>query len=446
MSRILGVDNIGKVNFAISYSQSFLIFACLGIPIYGLTAIAKVKDDVKERSKVFSEIFMLNVCCSLLVAGVYLTSIFTIETLRSEFHLLLISGFAIFFSSFSVDWYFSGMQNFRAITLRSIITKIIAFIGIFVFVHDRSSVLNYLILFILSSLISNIWNLYKLLSKEVLFGLTFSFKKHIKPIMLLFFATLAATIYTMIDSILLGFLSTFSEVGYYTSCLKIVRIFMQVVISAGVVILPAISAAVGDKDYLRVNQLLDQGFAFSSFFVVPLTIGLVLVADPFVPLFFGEEFRSAIPTMRLLAFVVFFVGIGHTFCSQILIGFSRSRELLISTSIGLVVNLVLNFLLIPILGSTGAAFANVVTEFLVLSVAIWYSYKLTQVSIRWDLLIKATIACVPFCLIFFFVSITSWYSLTNFVLVAALTYILSQGMMRNGYILPYVNKIYKLIK
>lgn len=441
VSRILGVENIGRVNFSISYANSFLIFACLGIPVYGLTAIAKVKDDFDKRSKIFSEIFLLNVICSLIVSIIYAASLCYVDSLRQEITLLLISGLSIFFSFFSVDWYYSGIQKFKAITARSIATKIVSFCGIFMFVRDRSSLVAYLILFISSTFIGNSWNLYQIMSKEVKFRITFDFKHHLKPIFLLFCATLAATIYTMIDSILLGFLSTFSEVGYYTSCLKIVRIFMQVTISAGVVILPAISSAVGEADFAKVNYLLEKGFAFASFFVVPITLGLALIADPFVPLFFGQEFRAAVPTMRLLSFVVLFVGIGHTFGSQILIGFSKNTQLLTATIFGLIINLGLNWVLIPHLGAVGAAVTNIMTELVVLFITIYYSYKIKTISIQWGLLLKAIISCLPFCVIYFSFDFISWPSLFVFICISSILYILAQLLFKNPLLLQYFGKL-----
>ena len=65
INRILGPENLGKVNFATSVINYFVLFASLGIPLYGVIACAKVQDDEKELNKTVSELLFLNITYNL---------------------------------------------------------------------------------------------------------------------------------------------------------------------------------------------------------------------------------------------------------------------------------------------------------------------------------------------------------------------------------------------
>ncbi len=57
LSRILGPEGMGKINFASSFSNYFAMVASLGIPMYGAREIARVRDNKEEVNKAFNEIF-----------------------------------------------------------------------------------------------------------------------------------------------------------------------------------------------------------------------------------------------------------------------------------------------------------------------------------------------------------------------------------------------------
>ena len=65
LARTLGPEHIGALNFAESIAKYFVMLAALGIPIYGIREIAKVQNEIKERTKVFAEIFTINLICTL---------------------------------------------------------------------------------------------------------------------------------------------------------------------------------------------------------------------------------------------------------------------------------------------------------------------------------------------------------------------------------------------
>ncbi|MFP7655867.1 oligosaccharide flippase family protein [Chryseobacterium proteolyticum] len=59
VNRVLGVNNIGKIEYAYTIINYFLMFSAIGIPIYGIREIAKVSNDIIERTKVTLELFVI---------------------------------------------------------------------------------------------------------------------------------------------------------------------------------------------------------------------------------------------------------------------------------------------------------------------------------------------------------------------------------------------------
>ena len=84
VTRVLGAEGIGKVNFASSIVMYFVMFANLGIPLYGIREIAKVRDKKDEMNKVFWELFILNGITVLICGIAFLSTFLFVEKIREE--------------------------------------------------------------------------------------------------------------------------------------------------------------------------------------------------------------------------------------------------------------------------------------------------------------------------------------------------------------------------
>ncbi|MDR2362259.1 MAG: oligosaccharide flippase family protein, partial [Prevotellaceae bacterium] len=215
VSRILGVENIGIVNFAVTYASYFALFVALGIPMYGMREIAKQNNSPDGRNQVFSELFVINVVSAIIFSTVYLVTIFSVPALSHDREFLLITGISVLFVPFNVDWFFSGREKFKLVTLRTLAAKIIAVGGLFIFVRTREDIIPYLILTVVANLSSQIWNFGYMLKTEVKFRLKhLQIKKHLNAVLVLFASNIAISVYTMLSTLILGFMSDYTQVGY----------------------------------------------------------------------------------------------------------------------------------------------------------------------------------------------------------------------------------------
>ena len=104
VARVLLPDSVGQVAYAQNIVQYFVILSYLGIPTYGLREVAKVKDDQFGRSKLFSELFIINAVSTTFFLTIYLILIFAVPTFQSQLPLYLIVGLLIAFNLLNISW------------------------------------------------------------------------------------------------------------------------------------------------------------------------------------------------------------------------------------------------------------------------------------------------------------------------------------------------------
>ncbi|MHB8206508.1 flippase [Mucilaginibacter sp.] len=365
VSRLIGPVGVGKIQFIVSLSQYFALFAGLGIPIYGTREIAKYKNDKEKLSKSFSELIAIYLIVSIGVSVVYLLIILNVSFFAADKNLYLLSLTLVLFGFSSIDWLYSGLEEFKIISLRSVFIKIISVVAVFIFIKTAADYKNFLYISIFSILGNNIINLL-FVKKRVNFILkALDLKKHLKPLLYIFSTTVATSMYTVLDTVLLGFLSSTKAIGFYTAAVKLTKISLPFIISIGTVTIPAISKSFYDNNDSQLKSLLQKSFNFIVFFSVPISMGTFLMAKEFIIIFSGKGFLDAVVPMQILSFLPILIGLGFFYGFQVLVPASKDKELFKSVMIGMAAGLILNFLLVPKLNATGEALANVLTELIV---------------------------------------------------------------------------------
>jgi len=185
VSRILGPNGTGQVNFALSIIGYFILLASLGIPLYGIREIARVRDNKNELKELAQELFIIHLISTIIVVVVLIFFIFLNKKLYSEKTLFLVSSISIISSTLSVDWLFQGLEEYKKITIRSIIFSLVSLIMIFLIIHNENDYIKYATIGVFTSLFSALLNFFDV--RDVLFvkrSVKLNLKKHIKPMLL----------------------------------------------------------------------------------------------------------------------------------------------------------------------------------------------------------------------------------------------------------------------
>lgn len=441
ISRILDVEDIGLANFAVGYVAYFSLFASLGIQIYGVREIAKVRDCITARNRVFSELFILVFLSTVLVSIFFMSSVFFVDTLQKDQVIIIIAGISLFMTPLSIDWYFQGIENFRSITMRTVIVRLLTLLLLFVFVRSDDDLLPYIVILSVSTVVSNVINLafaIRLGLKFVRQGLTVF--RHIRPMMTLFVSTLAIGVFIMLDTLMLGFIGNYSEVGLYTAATRLVKLVITVLSSVGVVLLPRLSFNMERGDMEGNKTLLQKSFDFSVTFGVPCAFGLCLSSSALVPFFFGPNFIPATLSMQILSLLLIVTMLNNFYGVQMLIGLGYEKCFVRAVLLAALVNFALNLVLIPRYGAVGASVASVIAEAVELMVNIYYIRRLLKLQLSVNSFknsIISSITFIPLYMIFIYYYENNFLFFMLFIVACCFAYLLMQLLVFKNSILQH---------
>ena len=374
LARVLGAKGVGIYSYTISIVTYFVLIGNLGLTLYGQREIAFVQDNVEKRSKVFSNILALKlIFMPLSMIAFYF--LFARNGLYSIYYKILL--LEMFASMIDIAWFYQGLEDFKKIAIRNTLIKTLSVIAIFTFVKNPNHVIRYTIIYVISNLIGNL-SLWIDLKKHIT-GISFknlSLFKHIKNTFVLFIPQAAIQIYTVLDKSMIGYLiKDLYQVGYYEQSQKIIRVLLTIITSLGVVMMPRIAKCYADGEKERITKYMDKTFSFVCLLALPMIFGLLAVSKFIVPVFFGAGYDGVVPLLKITSAIILFVGFSHITGAQYLLGTKKQKEYTISVICGAVINVILNFVLIPKYKAIGACIGTISAEFIVCIIQLFFIRK-----------------------------------------------------------------------
>lgn len=374
VSRVLLSEGTGRVAFVSAVANYFLMIASLGIPTYGIRACAQVRDDRLSLSRTVQELFFINALMTCLSLLAFFLSLCLIPRFREESGLFFVYSFSILLNLFGMNWLFQALEKYDYITFRSLILGLLSLVLIFLFVRRRGDVLRYAVILVFSSSAANVLNLFLLPRYISLRPLgDYHFQRHFRPILILFSQSLVVSLYTNMDTVMLGFLRDSRELGLYNASVRLKGVLLSLVTSLGNVLLPRMSYYAKRERREEFLMLAGKAVNFTLFLSLPLALYFTAYAEESIRFLAGPDFSAAAPSMRCMAGAVTAIGLTAVLGVQVLTAEGRESRVLISVIAGAAADFLLNLLLIPGLGAFGAALATLVTEYLVLMVQLVFT-------------------------------------------------------------------------
>lgn len=372
VSRVLGPEGTGRVDFATSLIAYFLMFAQLGIPTYGVRACAKVRDDKHLLSKTAQELLIINLVMSVLAYAVLALGLIFVPRLRQDRLLYILVSLTIIFNTIGMEWLYKALEQYTYITVRSIAFKLVALVAMFALVGSRDDYVIYGGITILASSASYLMNFIharKYISLRPVGD--YAFKPHLKAVMVFFAMACATTVYTNMDKVMLGVMAENElqaniNVGYYGAASRIKSILVSIVTSLGTVLLPRASYYVQQGKMDEFRKISRKALNFVVLAATPLTLYFIFFARQGILLLSGEEYLGAVMPMQLIMPTLLFIGLTNILGIQILVPTGREKTVLYSVIVGAVTDVVCNLVLIPRYMAMGAAMSNMIAEAAVL--------------------------------------------------------------------------------
>ena len=379
VTRIFTSEDLGNYGFYNSIVSYFALFSMLGIGIYGTKQIAAANDV----SSTFWNIYAIQLISSVLAISVYLIAIFSIPQMGGVIPLMV--GVVLFERMFDISWLFSGKEDFKKITLRNTVVRLVGVICIFIFIKSSDDLYLYIFLIVTINFLGQLvmWIPAKKFIKRPSFN-TKIMKKNLHPIVLLFLPQVAISLYVVLDRTLLGLLGSYSDVGIYEQGQKLTSILITVVTSLGVVMLPRVANLLSERREEEVQNMVKFSFILYNLIIFPMIFGLIAVNEVFVKLFLGQNFQDVKYVLYIIVFNLMFIGWTNILGYQVLVVRNKNKEFMLSTTIPAFVSVAVNIVVIPFFGYIGASITSVVVEILVFAIQWYYSRNIINKNLLFN--------------------------------------------------------------
>lgn len=363
LSRILGSDKIGVFSYNFSIVHYFSLFIMLGLNNYGNRTIASCRDDKQLLSHNFISIYSFQLFCGLIVSICYFCYVFVFASQRI---IALLFYFYLFGEIVDINWFFFGMEEFKLTVIRNSIIKIASTVMIFLCVKNIDDIDNYCFIFSISFFISQIC-LWPYITKRIKFQkVTLSdIAVHIKPNCILFVTVVLVSLFKIMDKIMLGLLSSYEEVGFYESSEKIVSLPTALINALGVVMLPRATNLISNNKEDVARRYIGVSISFALLIASSMCFGIMGLSKEFVPMFYGKGFDKCILVFIAILPSSLFLAFANVIRTQYLLPKKMDKSYVISASAGAIVNIIINLIMIPKMGSVGAAIGTFFAEFAV---------------------------------------------------------------------------------
>lgn len=451
-SRIMGPTGIGQVNFYNSIIGYIVLFTSLGIPMYAVREVAKVRDDIVKMNRTVMEIFLLSSFLTLLgYVAVAIICLFVPEV-KADIPLFLILSLTLLFSAIGCNWFYSGVEDFLYITVRGIAFKIVSIIFLFVFVRDRSDLFWYGVYCVIGSVGSNLFNfirLRKYIHRENIIFHTLRPFRHLRASLEIFALNIITSIYLQLNTVMLGFYNGNEAVGLYTAATKLMSVVLSISNSLGPVIMPRVTNLIAEHKTEEFKRIIQKSYNFSYALTLPLSVGLFFVSPYAVRLLCGTEYEPAITAARIVAPIIFVVSFSGFLGTQTLYPMGKVKIIIVCTFIGAVTDLILNILLMPSYSYNAAAISYLGAEIATSLSMFLIAHKMIPVSyFNKDVLLYSVSAILMGIGLFLmtFIHMEDFIQLLSMFIVGLIIYIGMLMLKRDAFAMEVINIVKNKMK
>lgn len=373
INKIFSVKLIGEVSFSLSIVTVFISLSSLGITGYGTREVAKNRENKESLNKIFSELLFLNFISVLFFCILYSLVISFFPNLYQYFKIFLILSLNLFMSIFSLEWFYIGLEEYEYIAKRSILTKIISFIFMIIFIKSEKDIYLYVFFLVLGISINGIFNIYNSKKYVRILFRQLELKKYMKLLKYFYFQVIMGCLYNGIDQIILGLNSTKDQVAYYARSRQLISIIVIISLSFTKTIIPRLNNKIDDGE--EYKRLVNTSFNFSCFLSFPFLIGTLFLSENILYIMGKENFLPATNILRILSGLLIFSFIAVFLDTNISIPHNKEKNTFYGNMGVMIVSILISLILTEKYGGIGSAIAITLGEFIGILIQLFFIKK-----------------------------------------------------------------------
>lgn len=365
VSRVLGVEYIGLCNFIDSIINYFILLSMLGVATLGIREIASC-SNIKERSQSFFSLIAINAITTLIALFLLIVGIVCVPTLRENSNIMLVGAIKLSFNFLAIEWFYKGLEEFKYITARTLLVRVLYVISVFVIVKQKEDYLKYYMLTVGTIVLSSLINLFYAKNYLEFKQINIKIRAFLKPYLILGFYIVLTSMYTTFNTAYLGFIAGDTEVGYYSTSTKLFSIIIAIFTAYTGVMMPRMSSLLSkgltDEFYSKISKSCELLIAIA----IPTILFVEVLTPQIVFIVSGSGYEGAILPLRIIIPLVLIIGLEQILVIQTLMPLKRDKTITINSCIGALTGVLLNILLVQRFQAIGSAIVWVTCEMLIM--------------------------------------------------------------------------------
>lgn len=444
--RLLDVDLYGIYNKVVANFQLFLTFASFGVYIYGVREISKIRNDKEKVSILLTNLFCISFVTNIIFMIAYLIFAFlTSSGITIYIYLLMIIQFIG--NMFYIEFVNEALENYRFITIKTIVVKILYIVSLFLLVRKSDNILIYTIIVNATVFLNNIIS-FIYAKRTIKFNFKkIQIKKYITPLILILIISNVDLLYSQLDRVMLGNFVNDVYVTYYYIPYYIVSTLAAIPYSIINVSIPRLSYLIENEGKKSYENTLNKCVSSLLFLIVPMCFGTFVLAHEVIYLYAGEKYLMIIPVLMVACIIRIIISVESTMTNLVMYPNNQEKKIVKYTLICGLFNLLFNTLLIifKVLTPLTAMLTTGIAE-IMLSTLLYFYIK-NKLKIKYNIFNKRNIKYlilsllfIPISLIVRLFSFGFWVSLIMIIVLCVLLYIGTLFIVKDENLILVLNK------
>lgn len=365
VSRIIGPEKFGAINFSASFVGYFVLLIGYGFTLTGTRRLAGNPNDRKLRNQVFSEVFYSQLLLFAISTIIFFLCLHFVKELQKDKVLSVYSFLLCISTLLTQDWLFQAMQDLTKVAILNFVSKFLFIASVLYFVQTSEDYRLYALLLSISNIIIAICSFVWSIKQYGICLVPIKWRDVIKLIWAekqYFFSLVLMNVYTSTLVIYLGFLGTQEDVGYFSASWKIIMIIQSLVIlPLRQALFPYMTKLIHDNKDKAVEMIAS---AFPSVLIVMLTIclGIFFLSEYIIQIIYGNEYTKAVNVLKIISFAPLFVTLNNIWGVTFMLNLKLDKvylKILLRTA---VISLALAPILVIKFRENGAALSWLISE------------------------------------------------------------------------------------
>ncbi len=366
--RIIGPEKFGLINYSGAIIGYFIILVNYAFNLTASRRIAQNKTDNKRTNEIFNEVLGSQIILWIIAFVIFLICMVCIPVFQENNKIFIVTYLITIACVLTPDWIYQGMGDLQRLAFFNLMAKLFLTAFIFFIIRKPSDFFWQPLAFSLVQIFVTYFSLrwamlkYKLIVKLPSFSVIINVLNNDKNI---FFTSILINLYTTTNIVILGSLSSKTEVGYFSAAQKFI------ILSQSLIVMPLTNSLfpfIGAAFSEGIKNGIDTVKKIApTIVVIMFTLGIFLLTlgTWFIGEFYGNSFLRSKSIFQVMAFIPFIISVSNLYGIQIMLNLKLDKVILIISGFGAVTSLFISVCLSYYFGALGTATAWLITELII---------------------------------------------------------------------------------